>query len=48
MQKHCLKPYEVPVVEIFEVEVEQGFAGTTGSTEDLGDILPDQGWGPSF
>lgn len=33
--------YIAPEVEILEIEVEQGFAG---STEKLGDTLPDHLW----
>lgn len=33
--------YIAPEMEILEIEVEQGFAG---STEKLGDMLPDHLW----
>ncbi len=38
---HQLKPYEAPLVELIEVEVEQGFAL---STEDVGKTHDEQDW----
>ncbi len=37
-----MKTYESPKVEMIEVEVEQGFAGSSGSTEGY---LDEEGWG---
>ncbi len=45
---HRLTPYASPLIEVVEVEVEQGIAMTGGnggfSTEDLEDPNPEEGW----
>lgn len=39
------QPYVAPLIEVFEVKVEQGFAGSyTGSNEELGNSKEDFGW----
>ena len=43
-QRNDKANYEAPVVEIIEVEVEQGFALSGGDNEPLGGRYDDFGW----
>ena len=39
------KAYQAPQIEVFEIEVERGFANSyTGGNENLGDRKDDFGW----
>ena len=43
--KETMKTYQAPQVEVLEVEVEKGFAGSyIGSNEELGDSKEDFEW----
>lgn len=41
MEKNCtVMSYEAPKVEIIEVEVEKGFAGSNATTDQYGEPVP--------
>ena len=42
-EKNFKKNYEAPTLEIIEVKIEQGFAGSNGN-ESIGDRCGDQPW----
>ena len=42
-QKNYNANYEAPTLEIIEVKIEQGFAGSNGN-ESIGDRFGDQPW----
>ena len=43
--KETMKTYQAPQIEVFEIEVEKGFADSyTGSNEELGDLKEDFEW----